>query len=74
MRACRPLLRPNISVWRCWEVMSRTGGLGLIGVSVLAQGGQVQPPSIILGGIALMTSTYCAFRAGEMEDDDDRIN
>ena len=73
-RGSEPLRRPNISVWRSWEMVCRAGGLGAIGVSVIAQGGHVQPPSLIFGSIVIAMSTYCAFRAGEMEADNDRFN
>jgi len=81
VRACggaenllRPLLGPNISVWRNWETLCRTGGLGAIGLSVIAQGGQVEPGSIILGASVLATSMYCAHRIGELEAQNDRFD
>jgi hypothetical protein len=68
----RPVLRPNIAVWRNWEMLCRTGGLGAIGVSVIAQGGHVEPGSVILGASVLATSVYCAHRIGELEAQNDR--
>tara|TARA_R110001606_G_scaffold396398_2_gene570444 strand:+ start:595 stop:879 length:285 start_codon:yes stop_codon:yes gene_type:complete len=73
-RITLPLRQPTVSVWRNWEVVCRTGGLGAIGLSVLAAGGQVQPGSILAGIIVLIASTYCAHRAGEMEAKNDRID
>lgn len=72
-RITLPLRRPSVSVWRNWEVVCRAAGLGAIGLSVLAEGGQVQPGSILAGIIVLIASTYCAYRAGEMEAEDDRF-
>lgn len=73
-RIVLPLRQPSVSVWRNWEVVCRTVGLGAIGLSVLAEGGQVQPGSILAGIIVLIASTFCAYRAGEMEAEDDRFN
>ncbi len=70
----RPVLRPNVAVWRNWEMLCRTGGLGAIGVSVIAQGGDVEPGSIILGASVLIMSVYCAHRIGEMEAQNDRFD
>tara|TARA_R110000868_G_scaffold225999_2_gene478337 strand:- start:4590 stop:4874 length:285 start_codon:yes stop_codon:yes gene_type:complete len=69
-----PLRRPNISVWRNWEILTRTAGLGAIGVSIFAQGGQVEPGSVILGISALTASMHCAHIVGELEAQDDRFD
>ena len=58
-RLCR-----SKSVLQSWEQMTRTAGLGAIGLSLLATGEQVNPISLALGAVFLTLSTYFAYTLG----------
>jgi len=55
----------SVAVLRSWEQLTRTAGLGAIGLSLLASGESVNPWSMGLGTIFLALNAYLAYIIGE---------
>ena len=61
--------RPNLAVWRSWEQSSRAAGLALVGLSMYATGGSVNPASLAVGLAFLVLNVYIARRLGQAEEE-----
>ena len=59
----------SVSVLRSWEQLTRTAGLGAIGLSLLAPGESVNPWSMGLGTIFLALNAYLAYIIGEKTEE-----
>jgi hypothetical protein len=62
-------LTRNAAVLKSWEYLTRTAGLGAIGLSLLASGEQVNPISLALGSLFLVLNTYLAYIIGALPEE-----